>query len=96
MSNQLILAVDQGTGSTKGLLFNSQLQPVASATENIGQASPKPGWVEQDPLQILASVEKVIVELAAAVGPDSGNPADIAGLQIAGLALTNQRESAND
>jgi len=90
VSNQLILAVDQGTGSTKGLLFNSQLQPVASATENIGQASPNPGWVEQDPIEILASVEKVIAELAAAVRPDSGGPTEL----IAGLALTNQRESA--
>ena len=82
MSNQLILAVDQGTGSTKGLLFNEQLEPVASASVALGQTSPEPGWVEQDPNEILAGVLSVMNDLAGFDG------------DILGLALTNQRESA--
>ena len=94
MADQYILAIDQGTTSSRAILFNRSGRIHGMAQQEFTQFFPNPGWVEQDPLQILASVEKVIVELAAAVGPDSGNPADIAGLQIAGLALTNQRESA--
>ncbi len=87
MAKQLILAIDQGTSSTKALLVDESLTPVASASVAISISSPQPGWVQQDASEILASVNTVIAELVEAAGQ---NP----DWQIIGLALTNQRESA--
>ena len=87
MAKQLILAIDQGTSSTKALLVDESLTPVASASVAISISSPQPGWVQQDASEILASVNTVIAELVKAAGQYTD-------WQIIGLALTNQRESA--
>lgn len=87
MSKQLILAVDQGTSSTKALLVDESLMPLASASVEVSIESPQTGWVQQDAVEIFDSVERVIGQLfeVAANQPD---------WQIVGLAITNQRESA--
>ncbi|MFM6977872.1 MAG: FGGY family carbohydrate kinase [Micrococcales bacterium] len=82
-TNNLILAIDQGTGSTKGLLVTENLEVFAQHSENIDIESPQSGWVQQDANQIWESVAK---NIDALVAKGQGN--------IAGLAITNQRESA--
>lgn len=79
----VILAVDQGTGSTKGIAVDSSGAVLAKARHPIGLGSPEPGWVEQDPEEILASVHDVIGRLRA-----------VAGRPVAAIGLSTQRESA--
>lgn len=82
----VILAVDQGTSSTKGVALAASGRVVAEAARPLGQRHPRPGWVEQDPEDLAAGVEAVLAELAARVR-------DLGGA-IAGTALSTQRESA--
>ena len=79
----VILAIDQGTGSTKGIALDTSGTVLASARQPIGLSSPEPGWVEQDPAEILASVREVIGRLRAA-----------ADRPVAAIGLSTQRESA--
>jgi glycerol kinase len=81
-----ILVIDQGTTSTRGIVFDAAGQPVATAQQEFPQVYPHPGWVEHDPEDIWASV----IATARQVITDSRlAPADIAALGIA-----NQRETA--
>jgi glycerol kinase len=77
----VILAVDQGTSSTKATLFDRRGSAVASASVPLGQAHPRPGWVQQDAVEILDGVRQVIAEIAASHEVDA-------------VALSTQRESA--
>lgn len=77
----MILAVDQGTSSTKASLFDASGAPVAHAAVPLGQQHPQPGWVEQDATEILDGVRRVIAEVAAAH-------------DVEAVALSTQRESA--
>lgn len=83
MTRDLIVAVDQGTGSTKALLLDPALNILASATKVISIDTAADGFVQQDPYEILESVISVIDQISL------GNRD-----RIAGLAFTNQRESA--
>mgnify|MGYP000078245646 FL=1 len=83
-NSQLILAIDQGTGSTKGLLVDEKLQVFAQHQMAIDIESPQSGFVQQDANQIWQSVVENIDALVTAAGSNS----------ISGLAITNQRESA--
>lgn len=77
----MILAVDQGTSSTKATLFDRTGAAVTSASVPLGQAHPRPGWVQQDAGEILDGVRQVIAEIAASH-------------EIEAVALSTQRESA--
>jgi glycerol kinase len=77
----VILAVDQGTSSTKATLFDRTGAAVTSASVPLGQAHPRPGWVQQDAGEILDGVRQVIAEIAASH-------------EIEAVALSTQRESA--
>ena len=55
-----LLVLDQGTTSTRAIIFNSHAQIIAKAQEEFPQLYPKPGYVEQDPIDILSSVRSVI------------------------------------
>jgi glycerol kinase len=80
-----ILAIDQGTTSTRAILFDSTGQPVASAQKELPQIFPKPGWVEHDPEEIWrATVEVCRGALANA---------KLTAKDIAGIGITNQRET---
>lgn len=79
----VVLALDQGTSGTKGLLVAEDGAVTATAYRALGQHHPRPGCVEQAPEQIWAGVLEVIGELTAAGG----------GAEVAGLALSVQRES---
>jgi len=80
-----ILAVDQGTTSSRAILFDARRQPVASAQKEIPQIFPASGWVEHDPEAIWKSVVSTCRSAIRKAG--------IKASEIAGIGLTNQRET---
>jgi glycerol kinase len=83
MTSSLILAIDQGTSSTKVLVIDAAGAVRSRGQAPVGQTTPHPGWVEQDPEEIWASVRRAVAE---AVTPDLAP-------FIAGVGLSTQRES---
>ena len=81
-----ILAIDQGTTSTRAIVFDHDGTPVATGQREHEQIFPRAGWVEHDPKEIWANVRKVVGE--ALVG------AEINRHQLAAVGITNQRETA--
>jgi glycerol kinase len=80
----LLLAIDQGTTSTRAIAFDLGLRPVAAASVPVATIHPRPGWVEADPDAILQSVvDSVAVVLAEVGGPG----------RIAAAGLANQGET---
>jgi len=79
-----ILAIDQGTTSTRAIAFDLAFNPRATAQVELTQHFPQPGWVEHDAEEIWASTVKVCRDAIAQVGG-----AD----QIAAIGITNQRET---
>lgn len=86
MEEKYILSLDQGTTSTRAILFNKKGEIVHSAQKEFTQYFPKPGWVEHNANEIWGSVLAVI----AGVLTESGVRPE----QIAGIGITNQRETA--
>lgn len=84
----MILAIDQGTSSTKTVLFDSESRIVATATASLDISFPEPGFVEQDPLAIYRSVIESVGLCTTRLREQGGTPAD-----IAACGLTNQRET---
>lgn len=78
-----ILAIDQGTTSTRSIVFDRQGNTIAVAQEEITQFFPKPGWVEHNPLEIWESVLSTVRKVVGEVG----------GRNIAAIGITNQRET---
>ena len=78
-----LLAIDQGTTSTRAILFDANGHLVASAAEPLQQIFPQPGWVEHDADEIWRAVLTVGRKVAAAAE----------GKAIAALGITNQRET---
>ena len=86
MTGPLIGALDQGTTSTRFMVFDRAGEVVSVAQEEHTQIFPKPGWVEHDPVEIIDKVRRVI-----------GRALNRAGITASGLAavgVTNQRETA--
>lgn len=80
-----ILSLDQGTTSSRAILFNHDGEIVGSAQREFEQFFPKPGWVEHDANEIWTSVLSVIAELL--------QKGDVSPSDIAGIGITNQRET---
>jgi glycerol kinase len=80
-----ILALDQGTTSSRALLFDKNGNIRAMAQKEFGQIFPSPGWVEHDPSEIWSSQVSVAAEAMSKLG--------INGSQLAGIGITNQRET---
>ena len=80
-----ILALDQGTSSSRAIVFNEKGELCSVAQKEFTQIFPRPGWVEHDPKEIWSSQSGVIAESIAKIG--------INGLNIAGIGITNQRET---
>ena len=72
-----VLALDQGTTSSRCILFDRQQNIVGLAQREFGQHYPKPGWVEHDPLEIYSSQYSVLTEVLAQSGVD---PAQVAAI----------------
>jgi len=85
MENKYILALDQGTTSSRAIIFDHDGKIVNSAQREFKQYFPQPGWVEHDANEIWGSILAVMAE---ALGT-----ADIKPEQIAGIGITNQRET---
>ncbi|TKA69679.1 hypothetical protein B0A49_09744 [Cryomyces minteri] len=81
-------AIDQGTTSSRFLIFNKDGEPVASHSVEFKQIYPKPGWHEHDPLEIISSVEECIAK-AVEKFEQAGNPL----IRIKAVGITNQRET---
>lgn len=82
---QYILALDQGTSSSRAIVFDEHGATCAVAQKEFRQIFPKSGWVEHDPHEIWSSQASVIAEAITTM--------DINGLNIAGIGITNQRET---
>ena len=80
-----IIAIDQGTTSTRAIAFDAALQPVASAQEELRQIYPAPGEVEHDPEEIWSAVVSTVRTVMA--------KARLSARDIAGIGITNQRET---
>ncbi|MED1091850.1 glycerol kinase GlpK [Bacillus paramycoides] len=81
-----ILSLDQGTTSSRAILFNKEGKIVHSAQKEFTQHFPKPGWVEHNAQEIWGSILAVIATCLS--------EADVKPEQIAGIGITNQRETA--
>ena len=84
-SRKYILALDQGTSSSRALVFDKAGNICSTAQREFPQIFPRQAWVEHDPHQIWASQASVVAEAITAIG--------INGLDIAGIGITNQRET---
>lgn len=80
-----VAALDQGTTSSRAILFNQAGEIVARAQHPFRQIYPRPGWVEHDPMDIWATESRVLAETV--------NTAHIDPKQIAAIGVTNQRET---
>ena len=80
-----ILALDQGTTSSRSILFDKQGNIISSAQKEFKQIFPKPGWVEHDAEEIWSTQYGMMAEAAA--------KANITMRQVAGIGITNQRET---
>ena len=80
-----ILALDQGTSSSRAIVFDEHGQTKAVSQKEFTQIFPKPGWVEHNPMEIWSSQASEIAEAITSI--------DINGLNIAAIGITNQRET---
>jgi glycerol kinase len=80
-----LIAIDQGTTSTRAIAYGSDLNPLARAQAELHQRYPAPGWVEHDPEDIWSAV---VATVRGAMAEASLSAAD-----IAGIGITNQRET---
>lgn len=80
-----IVALDQGTTSSRTVIFDHDANVVSSAQRELSQIFPQAGWVEHDPLEIYASQSSTLVEAMT--------KAEISSDQIAAIGITNQRET---
>jgi glycerol kinase len=78
-----ILSIDQGTSSSKALVFDEAGSLIYSCGREFTQIFPNQGWVEQDPMEILSSVRAVVEEAVA----------ELRGGEVAAMGITNQRET---
>ncbi len=84
MANYLV-ALDQGTTSSRAIVFNAQGVPAASHAREFAQHYPKPGWVEHNPMDILETQVDALRQAVAKAG--------ITAKDIAAIGITNQRET---
>ncbi len=80
------LAIDQGTTSSRAIVFDALGRPRASAQREFAQHFPRPGWVEHDPQEIWTSVRETACDALAQAEEDEG-------LDVLAMAITNQRET---
>ncbi len=78
-----VVAIDQGTTSSRALVFDRSGNIVQIAQQEFPQIFPKPGWVEHDAMEILASVKNVLAEATSGIDAK----------EIAAIGITNQRET---
>src|SRR5262245_48831641 len=85
MAPRYLLAVDQGTTSTRAMVFDDELAVRGAAQIELRQFYPRPGWVEHDPEEIWRATRKVMRAALAA--------ARVTAAHLAAIGITNQRET---
>jgi glycerol kinase len=85
MTERYVMSVDQGTTSTRCILFDRQGRLVSVAQREHRQYFPRPGWVEHDPVEIWRNLERIAPEALAQAG--------VAVEQVVALGIANQRET---
>jgi glycerol kinase len=85
MAQRFVMAIDQGTTSTRCIVFDSNARLVSVAQREHRQYYPRPGWVEQDAVEIWRNVDRIMPQALR----DAGITAD----QVVALGITNQRET---
>ena len=80
-----ILSIDQGTTSSRALLLNHDLKVIDSASREHAQISPKPGWVEHNPEEILGNIIQCLQEICQKNNLDA--------TKVKAIGITNQRET---
>ena len=85
MNSKYVLALDQGTTSSRAILFDRTGKSVGVAQKEFTQIYPQPGWVEHDPMEIWGTQSGVAREVLEKTGirPD----------EVAAIGITNQRET---
>src|SRR5690242_3115008 len=83
--SRYVAAIDQGTSSSRCILFDRDGAVAGSAQREHAQIHPQAGWVEHDPLEIVANVRAVVDEAVAAAGASAAD--------VAAIGITNQRET---
>ena len=83
--SKYILALDQGTSSSRAIVFDREGNILSTSQKEFTQHFPRPGWVEHDPMEIWSSEAAVIAEAISKIG--------IGGKDIAAIGITNQRET---
>jgi len=82
---KFILALDQGTSSSRAIVFDHEGNICSVAQQEFTQHFPKPGWVEHDPMEIWSSEAAVIAQAITKMG--------VSGKDLAAIGITNQRET---
>ncbi|HEV2783063.1 MAG TPA: glycerol kinase GlpK [Actinophytocola sp.] len=85
MAQRFVMAIDQGTTSTRCILFDQNARLVSIAQREHRQYYPRPGWVEQDAVEIWRNVDRIV--------PQALREAGISADQVVALGITNQRET---
>ena len=80
-----VISLDQGTTSSRCIIFDRKGSMVSTAQKEFTQSYPKPGWVEHDPVEIWSSQFSVMTEAMSKLG--------VSGVEIAAIGITNQRET---
>lgn len=80
-----VMSLDQGTTSSRAILFNKKGEIVSSAQKEFTQVYPKAGWVEHDPMEIWSTQISVATEAIAKIGAEASD--------VAAIGITNQRET---
>ena len=80
-----IVALDQGTTSSRAIIFDKSGDIVDVSQREFTQYYPQPGWVEHDPMEIWGTQSSVLTEVLAKAGVRSD--------EVAGIGITNQRET---
>ena len=84
-AKEFVMAIDQGTTSTRAIIFNHAGEIVAVGQKEFTQIFPNPGWVEHDPLEIWQTTRFVVAEVLG--------KAEINRHNLAAIGITNQRET---
>src|SRR5581483_11283343 len=85
MARDHLLAIDQGTTSSRVVVYDARLRPVGQAQAEVLPKYPKPGWVEHDPRALVESIGPLVTAALAKSG--------VRAERISGIGLTNQRET---
>ncbi|MGL4517937.1 MAG: glycerol kinase GlpK, partial [Shewanella sp.] len=85
MQKKYVVALDQGTTSSRAIVFDHNANIIHVSQREFRQIYPHPGWVEHDPMEIWASQSSVLIEVLARAGIHSD--------EVAAIGITNQRET---